>query len=106
MHTYKLPPIPKKDDEEVGESPKLVNDDPYRRRICLPANEDITSSFKVGDRVIVVLVGTVNGVSSNQYEDRDNRDITVQVEQVSVDEDMADAKRLKKIMNDAFAAHY
>ena len=86
MPTFKLPPKETKKDKspDVPIASGTSNPLDWMRSISLPANEDIIDSVQVGDTVEVKLTGRVEEVRSALSKDGDDRNIRVDIAEISV----------------------
>jgi len=82
MPTFKLPKPKKKAKREV-EVAIASDEDMWRRRITIPANDAILDALAVDDEITVTLKGKVIGLRNVESKDYNDQNIEVEVSQVS-----------------------
>lgn len=84
MGKYILPARKKGKKKDVMYAEAAEDDVDWRRRVTIPANNEIVSEASVGSEVVITLKGTVIGLSAREHEKQSYADLDVDLSEVSV----------------------
>jgi hypothetical protein len=99
MATFVLPKP--KEDTDKPEPATSVSNDEWRRRITVPANEEIMRGLQIGDTAEVTLRGKITELRNNASQDSTDQTITITVTEVSAYSDASEGR-----MRDGMEAGY